>query len=85
MNTENDTETTATSPQGPPAALSVEALTNAVTQYRQQHEQVTSQLNSLEQQRFIAMKTQDTLVGAIAALEQVLQNVKDEAATQANV
>jgi chromosome segregation ATPase len=61
-----------------PSALSVDALATAITQYRTQHEQITAQLALLDQNRVLAVKTQDTLTGAIAALEQVLQNVRDE-------
>jgi hypothetical protein len=63
-----------------PAWNSAAAITNAIGQYKQQYENAVQALNTVDQQRAQLVKTIDTVIGAVAALEQLLQNQKDEAA-----
>jgi len=61
-----------------PAWNSQDAIGSAILQYKAQYDQAVQAINNLDQQRAGLVKTTDTLVGAIAALEQLLKNQADE-------
>ena len=75
------------SEQTQPAANSTEAFQSAVGNYKSQHDALSQQLAQLEtnyrQQKEQMVATLHMLAGAIAAVEQIVQNVKDEAAALA--
>jgi hypothetical protein len=55
-----------------------DAIMNAIGQYKQQYEQAVQAIANLDQQRVQLVKSTDTLVGAVASLEQLLKNREDE-------
>lgn len=73
----------ADAPATSPAWNSNEAIRSAVAQYKAQFDQAVTAIQNIDQQRVNLVKTTDTLVGAIAALEQLLKNQQDEIAAQA--
>jgi phage shock protein A len=52
-------------------------LENSIAQYKQQSAIITAQLQQLEQQKAVALKTVDMLSGAVQALEQLVTNIND--------
>lgn len=64
------------------SALSVEAMQASIAQYKKQYDEMTAQLATLEtnyrQQKALGEQTLHMLSGAIAAVEQILQNVEAE-------
>jgi NADH/NAD ratio-sensing transcriptional regulator Rex len=73
----------ADAPATTPAWNSNEAIRSAVAQYKAQFDQAVQAIQNIDQQRVNLVKTTDTLVGAIAALEQLLKNQQDEVAALA--
>lgn len=67
-----------------PAANSIEALRAAVSNYKQQHSEASAHLVQVEatyhQQKDTTGAILHMLNGALAALEQVIKNIEDEAA-----
>lgn len=66
-----------------PTWNSREAIENSIHQYKQQFTEAGAAIQGLDAQRAQLVESQHTLVGAVAALEQLLQNQKDEEALAA--
>jgi hypothetical protein len=52
-------------------------LANSIAQYKNQSAIISAQLQQLEQQKTVALKTIDMLSGAVQALEQLVTNITD--------
>jgi ABC-type transporter Mla subunit MlaD len=56
----------------------VDNINSAIAQYKAQYDEATAAIANIDQQRPQLVKSQDTLIGAMAALDQLLQNKRDE-------
>lgn len=66
-----------------PVWNSAPAIAQSIAQYKAQLNAAAENINILDQQRAQLVKGCDQLVGAVTALEQLLQNGADEAAASA--
>ena len=60
-------------------------LASSIAQYKNQSAVISQQLQALEQQKAVAVKTLDMLSGAVQALEQLVVNIdnREKAAAEA--